>query len=161
MFVKFTFNKSNLLVTTLIISLSMFLSSCASMQYANSSAGVASRDSTTEMGVRYLLGRGVPQNDAKAFSYFKEAADNDDDPFATNEVAYMYAAGRGTSRDYNQAFRYYQKAAEHGLASAQYNLGLMYARGLGTEQNSELAKQWYQKSASHGFEPAKVALGQQ
>jgi TPR repeat protein len=143
----------------LLITLScIMLASCSTMSYQGGGE-VASKDTTTETGVRYLLGRGVPQSNSTAFSYFKEAADSDDDPFAQNEVAYLYAAGKGTSQDYKQAFVYYQKAADHGLASAQYNVGFFYAHGLGVAQNKTLATQWYQKAASHGFEPAKRVLG--
>ena len=57
-----------------------------------------------------------------------------------------------------KAFEWYQKAANHGLASAQYNLGLFYLHGLGTQPNREMAIQWFKKAAAHGFEPAKLAL---
>ncbi|SRR5579883_15996 len=116
-------------------------------------------ESNTDLGMRFLAGEGVPQDDERAFYYLSKAA-REDDPFAENELGYLYAAGRGVSRDYEKAFYYYQQAAEHGLASAQYNLGLMYARGLGTAPNKALALEWFQKSAEHGFEPAKVALTQ-
>lgn len=113
--------------------------------------------STSEMGMRYLLGRGVPQDDAKAFSYFNQAA-KEDDAFAQNELGYLYAAGKGTSQDYAKSFANYEKAANHGLASAQYNLGLLYLNGLGTAPNKTLAMQWFSKAAAKGFEPAKQAL---
>lgn len=117
------------------------------------------RGSSANMGVRYLLGRGVPQSDSKAFAYFHFHA-RSDDPFAQNELAYMYAAGKGTTRDYTKALIWYQKAADHGLESAQYNLSLMYLYGLGTPRNNVLAMKWLQKSASHGFEPAVAKLAQ-
>lgn len=112
---------------------------------------------SANMGVRYLLGRGVPQSDTKAFAYFRSQA-RSDDPFAENEVAYMYAAGKGTPRDYTKAFEWYQKAAEHGLESAQYNLSLLYYYGLGTPKNKTLAMHWLQKAAADGFEPAQDRL---
>lgn len=114
-------------------------------------------ETTTDKGMRYLLGRGVTQSDSKAFAYFTRAA-NEGDVFAQNELGYLYAAGKGTPRNYQQALFWYQKAANHGLASAQYNLGLMYLHGLGTVPNKELAQQWFQKAAAHGFEPARQAL---
>jgi len=141
----------------LLIGLSMWMVGCSTTNSTDLPTG--QKESATQLGVRYLLGRGVPQDQAKAFAYFKEAAD-DNDPFAQNEVAYLYAAGKGTTQNYTQAFKYYQKAANQGLASAQYNLGLFYAKGLGVPQNQTLAKQWFEKSASHGFEPAKQALTQ-
>jgi len=142
--------------TLLILGLSFLFVGCSTGGYY--SDNIAS-GGPANMGVRYLLGRGVPQNDAKAFSYFSQAA-NAGDPFAQNEVAYLYAAGKGTSRNNAKALFWYKKAANYGLASAQYNLGLMYLHGLGTAPNKELAMQWFQKSASHGFLPARQALEQ-
>lgn len=139
--------------TLLILGLSFLFAGCSTGGYYSDLKG----GTPTKMGVRYLLGRGVPQNDAKAFSYFSQAA-NADDPFAQNELAYMYAAGKGTSRDDRKALFWYEKAANHGLASAQYNLGLMYQHGLGTVPDEGLAKQWLEKSAARGFGPARTAL---
>lgn len=142
----------------LLVGLCALVAGCATTNSPISSNGYfTNTENATDMGVRYLLGRGVPKNEATAFSYFRTGAEQDD-PFAQNELAYMYAAGKGTPRDYQKAVEYYQKAADHGLASAQYNLGLMYLHGLGTAQNRTIAMKWIQKSADHGFEPAKQAL---
>lgn len=138
----------------LVAGLSVLLAACSTGRVNNSNDHYVT-GTPTQMGVHYLLGRGVPQDDKKAFYYFSQA---DNDPFAQNELGYLYAAGKGTDQDYSKAFYYYNKAAEHGLASAQYNLGLLYWRGLGTEQNKALAHEWFQKSANQGFEPAKRAL---
>lgn len=136
------------------------LSGCAGEHYAGNSdyyARTMQSESPTEKGTRYLLGRGVPQSDTKAFEYFLIAADQDD-PQAQNEVAYMYAAGKGTPRDYVNAFEYYQKAANQGMPSAEYNLGLLYEHGLGTAKNTAIACQFFQKAAQRGFEPARQRL---
>lgn len=113
--------------------------------------------SNTQMGVRYLLGRGVPHNDAKALTYFEKAAQAGD-AAAANELGYMYAAGKGTPRNYQKSFYWYQRAANKGIASAQYNLGLLYLHGIGHAPDKALAKQWIQKAADAGFEPAKITL---
>lgn len=138
----------------LLMGLCVLFAGCSTGRYSD---GPEKNISATDMGVRYLLGRGVPRDDAKAFYYFNQAA-NEGDPFAQNEVAFMYASGKGTQRDYAQAVKYYQKAADHDLASAQFNLGMMYQYGMGTQPNRELAVFWYRKAAAHGFEPAKQAL---
>lgn len=114
-------------------------------------------DSDARMGVRYLFGRGVPQDNQKAFAYFKQAADKGD-VFAQNEIAYLYAAGKGTHQSYKQSFHWYQKAAKAGLSSAQYNLGFMYLHGLGTKKDKDLAMTWFKKSADLNFGPAKTQL---
>lgn len=142
----------------LLLGVCLLMAGCASTGNYSAS-GYEMGGSATDKGVRYLLGRGVPQNSQKAFYYFNQAA-KEDDPFAQNELGYMYAAGKGTEKDYVKSFVYYQKAANHGLASAQYNLGLIYARGLGTPRSRELALAWFKKSAAHGFEPAKLMLEQ-
>ena len=141
----------------ILLGLVTLFTGCSADQISMDNFTMASAGSSTDRGVRYLLGRGVPQNSEKAFYYFHQAANNDD-PFAENEVAYMYATGEGTTQNYGEAFKWYQRAANHDLASAQYNLGLFYLYGLGTESNKALAIKWFQKSANHGFEPARVAL---
>jgi TPR repeat protein len=134
------------------------LTACSTGKYTSKNPGEPAKTYTSaEMGVRYLLGRGVPQSYEQAFHYFKEAAGNDD-PLAQNELAYLYAAGRGTAQSYEKALYYYRQAADHGLASAQFNLGLMYANGLGIAPNQLEAAHWIGLSASHGFEPAKQYL---
>ena len=139
-----------------IIGLCVLSAACSTGGYYNTSYG---NENNTQLGARYLLGRGVRQNDAQAFYYFHQAA-LQGDPFAQNELAYLYASGKGTARNPAKAFKWYEKAAEHGLASAQFNLGLLYLYGVGTAPNKALAKKWIEKSAAHGFEPAVKMLAQ-
>jgi TPR repeat protein len=140
----------------LLVGLSVLLAGCSTGRYSGYDYAASHSASPTEMGSRYLLGRGVPQNNEMAFSYFSQAGE--EDPSAQNELGYMYATGKGTTQDYRKAIYYYEKAANNGLASAQYNLGLLYLHGLGTEPNKTVAMKWFQLSAAHGFEPAKQAL---
>jgi hypothetical protein len=143
-----------MLRTLISVGLSVLLVACSTGRLGQlQSTG----NPTSDRGVNYLLGRGVAQDDAKAFYYFQKAA-NEDDAFAQNEVAYMYAAGKGTKKNYAKAFMYYQKAANHGLATAQYSLAIMYLQGLGTERDQEKGLMWLKRSASAGFEPAQIAL---
>lgn len=142
--------------TIFFILLTSMLAGCATTHYP-SDMKVKPTDSNADIGVRYLLGRGVAQNNDQAFYYFLKAA-NEGDPFAQNEVAYLYAAGKGTSQNFNKAFVYYQKAANQNLASAQFNLGLFYLHGLGTAENKTQGLEWIKKSAAHGFGPAKEML---
>jgi uncharacterized protein len=143
----------------MVIFLVTFLTACANTNslviYPDSP--LSRGESNNDMGVRYLLGRGVVPNAEKAFYYFSKAADKGN-AFAQNEVAYMYATGKGTEKNLAKAFYYYKQAAEQNLASAQYNLAIMYHNGLGTEKNPNAALKWFNKSAAHGFEPAKQAL---
>lgn len=117
-------------------------------------------DTTARKGVQYLFGRGVPQSDSTAFSYFQQAAQQGD-KYAQNEVAFLYAAGKGTTKNYQQAYFWYQKASKAGLASAQYNLGFLYLHGLGTKTDKTKALYWIRQSAQQGFEPAQSWLATQ
>src|SRR5580704_10295129 len=92
----------------LLMGLCVLFTGCSTGRFPGETGPV----STTDMGERYLLGRGVPQNNAKAFSYFTQAA-NEGNPFAQNELAYMYAAGKGTKRDDAKALFWYRKAANN------------------------------------------------
>lgn len=140
-----------------VIGMVFLISSCTTDKYGESQYGFFKSSSTTDTGVKYLLGRGVKQDNKRAFYYFSEAAAKGD-PIAQNELAYMYAAGKGTQRNYGKAFIYYRQAADHGLTSAQYNLGLLYMNGLGVPANKTKALEWFKRSADGGFEPARVAL---
>ena len=140
-----------------VVLLGMLLSGCATVGKHSGSDQAAKQETDSEMGVRYLLGRGVEQSDEKAFHYFKEAA-SDGDPFADNELAYLYAAGKGTKQNYEKAVFYYQLAAFQNIASAQFNLGLLYMKGLGVSASQVEGMKWIEKSAAHDFEPAKQYL---
>jgi len=142
---------------TLLMGLSVFLVGCSTGY--NGDYMQSLHETNTQKGARYLLGRGVQQDNRQAFSYFSKGAE-EGDAHAQNEIAYMYAAGKGTTQDRAKALFWYKRAAEHGLPSAQCNLGLMYLHGLGTAPNRTLALKWLQKSADQGFEPARVKLAQ-
>jgi TPR repeat protein len=138
----------------LLIGLSMLFAGCSTGKYYDPHSVALSDNSAKNMGVRYLLGRGVQQDDKKAFYYFTKAA-NQGDALAQNELAYMYAVGKGTQRNEVKALKRYQQAAEQGLVSAQFNLGLMYLHGMGTVANKAIGMEWIKKSADHGFVPAR------
>jgi len=141
----------------LLLGLSVLFVGCSTNNYLALHSSAYRDNSPRNIGVRYLLGQGVKQNDEKAFYYFHQAA-LEGDAFAQNEVAYLYAAGKGTAKNNALAFSWYQKAAQQNLVSAQYNLGLFYLHGIGTTPNKALAMEWFQQSAARGFQPAKTAL---
>jgi hypothetical protein len=60
----------------------------------------------------------------------------------------MYSDGRSVPQDLSEAARWYQLAAEHGLAEAQYNLGIAYATGAGIPQDNVLAHMWFNLAAA-------------
>lgn len=140
-----------------ILGMVLMIASCTTDKYGETFYGFSSTSTNTTIGEKYLLGRGVKQDNKRAFYYFSQAAAKGD-LVAQNELGFMYAAGKGTPRNYGKAFVYYHQAASKGLSSAQYNLGLLYLHGLGTPVNKPKAIEWFKRSADAGFEPARVAL---
>lgn len=49
--------------------------------------------------------------------------------------------------------------ANHGVAMAQYDLGVCYNSGLGVEEDPQTAAQWFFKAAQQGDGDAQFALG--
>src|SRR5256885_4391856 len=61
--------------------------------------------------------------------------------------------------DYANALQLYRPLAEHGLAVAQFNVGLMYDMGQGVLQNHGEAVDWYRLAADQGRPDAQYQLG--
>gem|GEM_PF-4248610 len=156
----------NTLTKILLLSGLCFLClSCSSMQesgYDNNSADsgfqkapVSQATSEEHLGIDYLLGRGVAENDRLAFDWLQKAADQGS-MTAANELGFMYASGKGVEQNYSLAIEWYEKAADSGIASAKYNLGMIYALGLGTPADPAQAEQYFSEAAALGFTPAQA-----
>ena len=71
-------------------------------------------DAQYTLGVRYVLGEGVPKNDYEAHRWFKAAADQGV-PKAMHNLALTYLYGMGTSQDQNQAEKWFRSASRDGV----------------------------------------------
>ena len=132
--------------------------SAADVQMLRTQAAQGNADGQFQLGALYLLGQGVPQDDAQAAKWFdKAAAQGDAD--AQSSIGLLYSLGRGVPEDYAQAAQWYQKAAAQGHAMAQVRLGTLYDFGLGVPQDYVQARQWYQKAATQGLAAAQFHLG--
>jgi TPR repeat protein len=58
----------------------------------------------------YLAGRGVPQSDADAIRWYREAAERGDRS-GQRMMGVMYSAGRGVPKDDQEAARWFRLAA--------------------------------------------------
>ena len=105
------------------------------------------------MGVMYLKGQWVAENEKKAITCFKIAAKNG---FVESQytLATMYKNGMGTQKDASEAFRWYYKAAKQGYSDAQDALGGFYFHGGYFEQ----AKKYWLKAAEQGSAHAQSSL---
>ncbi len=105
-----------------------------------------------QLGVMYLEGVGTPADEKKAEACFCQlvAHDNDAYPHIINQYR--------SERHSDKALEWLQKAAEHGIDSAQYELGEAYERGISFRRNIPKAMDWYQKASAAGNKEAQEAL---
>ena len=103
----------------------------------------------TYNGDVYFLGQGVPQDYAKAFQYYKDAASHG---FASaqNKLGLMYGHALSVPQSYSKAAKWYLLAADQGDPGAQNNLGLLYERGQGVPRNTIYAYAWFDLSSLNG-----------
>jgi TPR repeat protein len=98
-----------------------------------------------EMGDYYLYNFGGTGEQAKAFDYYRKAAEQD----CVNEgLGLCYEFGFGTEVNEGEAFKYYLKASEDGYSRAKYNTGLCYYFGYGVKENYGEAYRWFNDAAN-------------
>ncbi|MDR2528596.1 MAG: sel1 repeat family protein [Synergistaceae bacterium] len=73
------------------------------------------------LGLAYVLGRGVKTDYARAMYWFSSAAEAGH-PDAQNDLAFMYEAGMGVPKDRDRAIKLYKTAARWGSKMARKNL---------------------------------------
>jgi len=100
----------------------------------------------TALGIMYITGVGVIQNDIKGFKYVQDAA-NKSHPKAQYTLGAIYYLGAGVSIDFKKAFSWISLSADQGYEDAQHNLAQMYEAGEGVSQNFEQAYEYYLKAA--------------
>jgi TPR repeat protein len=87
------------------------------------------------VGLMYLRGHGVPQDDSEAIKWYRRAAGRGL-ASAQNNLGLMYEKGRGVPQDDATARKWYRKAAEQGYAHARHNLKLMDKKGRGAAKKA-------------------------
>lgn len=61
----------------------------------------------------YAVGKGVPQNYAEAFGWFRKAAEQDE-PRAQFKLGVMYEGGVGVTQNIPEALKWYRRSARLG-----------------------------------------------
>ncbi len=107
------------------------------------------------LGEIYNSGKGVPQDNKEAASWYRKAAERGD-AGAQASLGMMYENGIGVPQDGKKAVSWYHKAAEQGHAEAQYILGGLYKKGQGALQMDLVqAYKWFNLAVATGFEIAQ------
>jgi len=107
---------------------------CAGLNLTGDAETASDPAAQYDLGVAYLRGDGVAQDDRKAVQWFRKAAKQGYAP-AQNRLGICYLRGQGVKRDTAEAVRWYRRAAEQGHVAAQTNLGSAYYRGEGVPQD--------------------------
>lgn len=109
---------------------------------------------------KYYQGIGVKQNYAKAFLFYRRAAEQGD-AGAQYICGGMYFRGLGVKKDSRAAFQYLYRAALQGKSSGRSEriLGEAFFQGNGTLKNYSEGIHWYTLSAEHGDSEAQNTLG--
>ncbi|QCE34350.1 sel1 repeat family protein [Acetobacteraceae bacterium] len=76
------------------------------------------------LGVAFLKGDGVPQNDSLAAQYFQKAS-NHGSALAENALGLLYEAGNGVPQNKEKATSLFQQAAAEGNQEARIHLELL------------------------------------
>jgi TPR repeat protein len=97
-------------------------------------------DAQYQLGVLYETGRGVPQNDAKALEYYRQAAEQGHAK-AQYSLAEFYLNGRGTTADHQLAWEWYQRSARQGYVQASNKINRLNQDGGFTRYNTKLPRE--------------------
>ena len=109
------------------------------------------------IAVRYLKGMGLPRDAARAFHWFKLAAEEGVVP-AMYRLGAMYEKGIGTQKDLHKARTWYERAAGRGNVRAMHNLGVLLASGLLGTRDMGQAAHWFRKAAQYGVRDSQFNL---
>ena|GEM_PF-3572907 len=110
------------------------------------------------LGMMYIKGQGVPQDDTQAVAWFRMAAEQGNAHGQYN-LGVSYYHGQGVPQDYAQAAFWFRKAAEQGDADGQCDLGVSYGNGEGVPQDYAQAALWFRMAAEQGNAHAQYNLG--
>lgn len=108
-----------------------------------------------QLGMMYFKGEGVGVDNALAFKWLRQAADQDYTP-ALIGLAEMYYTGRGVAHSHDEAARLYAMAAKSGNAEAQYALGALHIHGHGVEKDLVRAHMWLSLAGMRGLKFARM-----
>ena len=110
------------------------------------------------VGLMYVNGEGIEQDDKAAFEWFFRAA-NKNNADAQYNLAFMYWTGRSVEQNTAEAMKWYHKAAEQGFADAAFNLAMIYFNGFDVEQDKTQALKWFKLAAENGHHGALHNVG--
>lgn len=111
------------------------------------------------LGLAYLYGEGVPENDAKAIELFTQGYQQND-AYSTYNLARCYHSGWGCTKDRAKAFELFTIAGKQNVMGAQSFLAQYYDEGLGGVPVDHVqSRKWAEKAVSNGSTNSKYYVG--
>ncbi len=98
------------------------------------------------LGEYYLYDYDKLNESEKAFTYFKQAAEQE---FYNEGIGICYEMGIGVEENETEAFKYYTLAANNGNTMSMYRTGLCHYNGVGVKQNLQEAFRWFNDAAGN------------
>lgn len=111
-----------------------------------------------EIGNRYMEGRGVAADFAKAANWYEISAGQGFAP-AQYRLGNFNEKGLGMPRDLEKAKTWYQLSAQQGNASAMHNLAVLFATGANGNPDNASAVRWFTDAAELGVKDSQFNLG--
>jgi TPR repeat protein len=96
----------------------------------------------TRVGVMYVMGIGVGEDEPRGARWLQRAAEAGH-AAGMREYGILFAEGWGVDEDDATAVSWYRQAAAAGDGIAMARLGLAYENGEGVEANGKEAKRWF------------------
>lgn len=109
-------------------------------------AGRGNAIAMNALGMLYMQGLGVAQDDQQAISWFEKAA-LAGYPKAWYNWGTMYKNGDGTAQDFAKALEIFKRGAEKGSSNSMYAAGFMLYKGLGCQQDYTTAVKLFKQGA--------------
>jgi len=110
-----------------------------------------------ELGIRYILGIGLPADTVKAAYWIHRAAEQNL-PGACFNYGIMVNNGWGVPWNPFEAYKYFYIAAQNKMPQAEYIIGISFTDNLTVKRNWSEAYKWLKKAADAGFKPAVETL---
>jgi TPR repeat protein len=128
------------------------------MQWFRQAAASGNADAAEQIGLLYLNGQGVPQDDDQAQTWFLKAA-KEGSGDADVELGLLALNGHGGKGDAVQAMDWFRRGAAAGAANGEEQIAFLYLRGQGVKQDDGQAISWFRKAAADGSTDAETQIG--
>ena len=127
-------------------------------EYFRNAADRGDANGLYNLGMCYMQGLGVPQDDQIAFGRFQSAAEKEH-PEAMNNIGLFYREGRVVEKNLERSAKLFEKSASYDNPYGLFNFALALQNGEGVEQDEARAAALLSKSAEGGCVEAVDAYG--